>query len=793
MRAGFLHLGLCNRLDFRPIQSSLARLCNRDLPRVFLSLNAMSDKPADSTPVTAVAASAVSASASTSASASIAAAITTSSVGASASTRMLIIESLVPLAVAEVARQLPDFIDRLAQAMFHLSDQTVRPNEAKASLHGRNYLQKNTALFQRNVLASLTSALLAEIASLYNVCSSTDELDQRTLSLVTLDEMENKVLIGIIGQAIELANSSALVGLNSRLSRLLQRSEVRIAQNPFRPTVFLRAVFDAWCKFDPLVDSHRLVLRLFRPEIFVDLAPLLAQLNQDLIARGIVSDLAEVYRHGKASRASPVCPDVERRDASLQNKVHRWLQTTGDEGGQGKIPPGWGATLPGTAAPSGDRASLSSPTPQLISYLADLQQNKWQSMQATNTSGSELAAVILRNIVRDAPAGTLDAQAHAVIELLARVFDFVFSDAGIPSHLKKLLGQLQVPLLKTALIDKEFFYKENHPARRLFDQLAQSGVGMQAQAEADDPLYKTIEQIIDRVQRDFDQQLDLFTDVVADLETFLANQERDAESALKAPIAEALHEEKMQQAQLAAENDIAARIETGEVAGFVEIFLETQWLRVLTLTHSVARRKPKALVSALKAMDDLIWSVKPKVGTDERAELITKLPSILSRINAWLNAIKCDGPERITFFSRLVERHAAIVRNPAELSPRHQLHLAVNVAQKASERRLSRRARELDAAPVDQFVHEVDSLEKGNWIEFVRHNGLNTPFRLVWVSPLRSRFIFCNRQNGEPFSFTADELALALREQGATVLAIDSVSTRALSAALDDLDIETGS
>ena len=705
-----------------------------------------------------------------------------------ASSRILIIESLVPLVASEVAAQMGGFIDRLAEAMFRLSDQSVRPNEANLSFNAWNHLKKNATLFQRGALAAVTSALLSEIAALRKPLSAITGLDQRDLSLISLDEMENKVLISSISQAIELKNSSALVAVTIRLSRLLQQPEISVTHNPFRPAVFLRAVFDAWCKFDPLDQTHRLVLRLFRPDVFLNFEPLLAVLNNALIARGILPDLSAVYRHGKVSRQRPVCPDVERRDASLRNKLQRWLQPAGAQVGRDQKRSAAANALRTRSQPSAEAAPASSVTPLLMTYLSDLQRATLQSPLLESAPHSEHVTAILRDIVRDAPAGSLGSEDNNTIELLARVFDFVFADPQLPSGLKKLLGQLQLPLLKTALVDKDFFYEETHPARRLLDQLAQSGIGMHPDIDADDPLYKIIEQLIDRVQHEFDLQLGLYTDIVADLQAFIADQESNAAGAIKAHIDEALHEEKMWQAQQAAENDIAARIETGEVAGFVENFLETQWVHVLTLTHSVAKRKPQALTNALKAMDDLIWSVKPKVSTEERAELMGKLPSMLSLLNAWLNAIKWDEPARVTFFSALVERHAAIVQRPVGLSPRHQLHIAVNVAQKVSERRLNQRARELDAPPIDQFVHLVDSLEIGRWIEFIRHNGAATPFRLVWLSPLRSRFIFCTRQNDEPFSFTADELALALREQGATLMPLESVSTRALSAALDSLD-----
>lgn len=749
----------------------------------------------------------------------------------SSPTRISVIESLVPIAVNEAAEQLEVFTERLGDAMFRLSDQTVRPNEANLSFNAYNHLKKNATQLHRGIVGALSTALLREIASLEKSFTPVLDLDQPDLSLVSLDEMENKVLIGNIGQTIELDNSTALVALNIRLSRLLQRQEISIAQNPFRPAVFVRAVFDAWCKFDTDSGAERLVLRLFRPDVFLDFDPIFSELNRALVARGIVPDLAEVYRTTKRSRKPPVSPEAERRDASMQNKLQRWLEkvsgepagkaakstaagtatgvaknggsrvgasgeNAGYEGGNG----GWsrsGSSANGSSnhgkgrsrqVPQGAGAADGATSEALLRYLSEIQRNALDATGNDGTPAFAQTAATLRHIPRQAPSGSMTALDQNTVELLARIFDFVFSDPNIPDEIKRLLGQLQVPLLKTALLDKEFFFSETHPARRLLDCLAQSGIGMGQEIAADDPLFQMIEQIVDRVQQEFDQQLELYSDVVADLEAFLIEEERTAKTALKTSIAEALREEKMVRAREMAEKDVSTRIETGEVAGFVEVFLETQWTRILTLAHGVSARKPEALEKALKAMDDLIWSVKPKVSPEERKELVSKLPALLSLINAWLNAVKWDDPARVEFFSNLVERHAAIVRNPTELSPRHQLELAVNVAQKASERRLSKRAREMQEQPIDQFVHIVDSLEVGGWVEFTRHNGVHTAFRLAWISPLRSRFIFSNRQSDEPFSFTAEELAKALREQGAVVMARESVITRALAAALNEVD-----
>ncbi|HEV7949906.1 MAG TPA: DUF1631 family protein, partial [Glaciihabitans sp.] len=187
------------------------------------------------------------------------------------------------------------------------------------------------------------------------------------------------------------------------------------------------------------------------------------------------------------------------------------------------------------------------------------------------------------------------------------------------------------------------------------------------------------------------------------------------------------------------------------------------------------------------AMDDLIWSVKPKVTPDERRELLSQLPSLLSMINAWLNVVKWDGSERVKFFSTLAERHAAIVRTAVELSARQQLEITLNVAQKASERRLNKRAMEHSDLPVDEYMHLVDGLEPDTWIEFLRHSGTHEKCRLAWVSPRRTRFVFVDRQGQDAYILSFDELVQSFRGNRAAIVAADSVVDRALAAALEEV------
>jgi hypothetical protein len=692
-------------------------------------------------------------------------------------TRLTVLRALVSLASTEVAAQLDAFVTRLAEALSKLSAQGVRSEDTEAGASALQHLKRNQLTFHRLVSSCLTELLLQEIDSAHQQGQEQSKLARGAmdLSLVTFEAMEQKVLIDNLSQALLAANSDTFNPLNLRIAHLMQREEISLAENPFRPEVFLKAVSDAWTKFDLNSASHLVILRQMRPEIFLQLEPVLQALNAELVRHGILPNLTDAYRLKKAE-SNPNKPPaaVERRNLPLYSRLQRWLSPTfsteGGGGGTGRSGGGGGGAV----------------HPGLISYLTGLQKQP----QPASHAPAPVNASVLRQIRAQAPAGTLtQADSHA-IELLARTLEHVFEEPCIPPGVKQLLSQLQVPLLKAALSDRDFFFREDHPARRFLDTVARTSVACDQEKGADDPLFKMIEKIVDRVQQEYEQQIELFDDVLKDLESFVAQQTQVSGDAYSQAVAEAARQEKINRAKELAENDVAMRIESGEAAGFVETFLETQWTRVLGLAHSVQDSKPEALKNALKTMDDLIWSVKPKTTAEERKDLLTQLPSMLSTLNAWLNVVNWDGPDRVKFFSTLAERHAAIVRTAGDLSPRQQLEITLNVAQKASERRLNKRAREQVGPIADEFMHLVDGLEPDTWIEFARNGGTRQKTRLAWISARRTRFVFANRQGQEPFILTFDELAQAFRDERAAVVAADSVVDRALAAALEEVGEE---
>jgi len=707
----------------------------------------------------------------------------------SQSSRIVILQSLIPIATSLTATQLEGFTLRLGEALFRLSDQSVRPEEANISFHSYNHLKKNSAAFYRLASGKLSELFAYEVRLLEKGHKPRQLEDDSSLALVTFDEMENKVLLETLSQSIELDNADELVKLNLRISHLLKIDQINVKYNPFRPEVFLKAIYKAWCEFEPVSDSHHLVLRILKPEIFLQLNPILRELNNALIDRGILPKASDLYRlnklHGSPASTLSTLSKKTAVDPFFESKIKGILYAK--QGGAPNQPVSKeAATAVDPNFQSGETTNVVMDNQgtvtigrEFFEYLTGIQSKSIQVNPGTTNSTNTL-----RGIVEQAPQNTITQIDTNTIGLLAKIFDYVFSDPHIPADLKSLIGQLQIPTLKAALIDREFFFKQTHPARVLIDTLAKSSVTWNPDKGVDDPLYKMIAKTVERVQKEFDQQLELFSDVANDLTQFLEEEEKLSEKEIEEPIAQAMQQEKIRQARELATNDVATRTDSGEVAGFIETFLEQQWVSILVLAHTVKEQKPQALERTLKTMDDLIWSVKPKNSVEERHELVNKLPALLSSLNTWLNAIKWEDPSRVIFFSKLAERHASIARAPAEVSTRRQVEIAVNVAQKASEKSLKKSKN--DQTMPDQFVFFIDQMERGSWFDFTRNNGSVVRFKLAWVSPRRSRFIFTNRQGHDAFSISSEELLDIFRTGKAQMINDEPVVDRALQAVVEE-------
>lgn len=771
----------------------------------------------------------------------------TPAVRKAAAAQRAVLDELVAMAADHAAEALAGQVQRMSAALLDMTTAGRDPQLAARRIRSGNLLKDNPYAYVHLASTGVGLALREEAAQLAPAPrepAGGPAGAPPALSLVPLEEMDDRIAFAAISRPFDIACSEALAGLGVRLGLLLGREPVRAAHNPFRPEVFLRAMQEAWREFEPDSGAHELVVPLLRTGIVFDLAPLLEGLNEKL--KPARAREREDGRFAKTDDSAAARAARTRRDAAVAQQLRQLFGGADAASGAGLEVPlianlpqgsgGWrpsgaagfavaapaaasvqagqgagqGATCPGphahahaasgkpapshaagTAQPApggmsgGALMAPSAAMPALAAPLIEV----LEKLAAGGVPSAHPAAAAphdvfyLPRLKQTLPRGSLSRGDETTLDLLSRIFETVLLDESIPQETRELIAFLQVPVLKAALKDRSFFFEEAHPARRMLDLL--SNAGWEQPASPDDPVYRAMRSGVDKVRAE--ARPETFAAAVAELEASLAERERSEAAAIAGPIAQATRQEKQLAAQRSARKAVALRLAGEQVVALVGAFLEQRWTPVLTLAYAIEDGRPGAVDNATRAMDELIWSVKPKATQEQRKALIGRLPALLTTLNKWLDAVGWQDAERLQFFAELAECHAAIVRAPIELSPERQLELAVEAAQQDAMRRIAREQEEArdEAGPreaADPAVASLAGLVRGMRLEFLGKEGVRK-VKLAWVSPLRTLFIFAGAGRKEAFSLPAERLLDAFRTGSIRVLAPEGVVGRVLTQA----------
>jgi len=658
--------------------------------------------------------------------------------------------------------------------------------------------------------------------------------DVRKLALVDTLAMDESIVSGNIVRVVENLCHDELVEFNRAVGYLLGRPELELPANPLSPSAIVQAFTDA---LRAIKGDERLkyaILKELNQSSLGDINAIYADLNRHLEGLHVMPHASATFRRrapGQASRpagdahahgpqaeaAVPGAPSPEIDLMALLQRVASRGRRSGQPGVPGyAMPPGDGGEmpLPAIGAFGGPRILV---TQELSDALSRLQQGE----TAFDVGGLSVQFAGIpegkHNVLRDLQESPLGAKANQLeamtIELVAMLFDFIFETKDLPDSMKVLIGRLQIPVLKAAMLDGAFFSKKAHPSRLLVNALAHAGIGWSPTMGVEDPLYTKIEQIVHRVLDEFTDDIGLFDTLRKELEEFLAEEEKTAEATIQSSAEEINLRDRQEIARVVAHSEIEKRLEMHMVPNFLGVFLRQHWTGVLAQLH-LQGEESETWAIALSTLDDLVWSVQPKRASEDRRKLVAMLPNLLKRLHGGLQNVKWQPGEREQFMSNLVEAHAAAVKPSLASVPMPTTAVAEAAAAQAEEAtakgdvETAAKARALAEAmapapppqPVepaveivqDRFAEVATSLERGMWVEFEGEDGQLAFAKLAWVSPLRGTYLFTNRQGQKAVSLTADELADRFRNDRARLVEAEPLVDRAFVSMMASLEEKFG-
>ncbi|MBW8891318.1 MAG: DUF1631 family protein, partial [Burkholderiales bacterium] len=484
--------------------------------------------------------------------------------------------------------------------------------------------------------------------------------------------------------------------------------------------------------------------------------------------------------HGRLAAAgrAPACADGAAEPQALCRRAHR----------RGNAGLAFGFDDAGATGAAAPRAVSQTFAGMIAEAEAAYRAAATQYMQGSVPGAAEQATLIQQASVdlrrrsaelkKKAPT-TAD---KATVEIVALMFQAILAEERIPFSARVWFARLQMPVLRVAIAEPEFFGTLQHPARMLIDRMGSCVMGFDAAAISGSALegeirrvVQVIEQYPETGQRVFKLVFDEF---VAFLNRYLTQS--DATQRVMS-VAQQVEQKETMAIQYTIElrkmlNDMPVREEIRE-------FLFKVWAEVLAIAALRYGAQGEQTVMLKRVASELVWAASAKPNRADRARVIQDLPQLLQRLRLGMNLLGIiDEPQEAhikaigaTLSDAFLSKTEAIPAAKIEAMAERLAHLEDFVTDDggASSLPLDATSIELllgvDAAsievvadtvggvPAEDMLAWAHELEVGNWF-MLDHNDRVSQVQFVWRSDRKQLHLFASA-DGRSFLIQVGRLA----------------------------------
>ncbi|MDO9132630.1 DUF1631 family protein [Hydrogenophaga sp.] len=248
-------------------------------------------------------------------------------------------------------------------------------------------------------------------------------------------------------------------------------------------------------------------------------------------------------------------------------------------------------------------------------------------MDATHV---EKAAVVLRQRTAELKQAASTPTEKATIEVVALMFQSILAEERIPPSVRVWFARLQIPVLRVALAEPEFFSALQHPARRLIDRMGSCVMGFESNVSSA-ALEAEIKRVVQVIEQYPETGRRVFQLVFDEFQKFLSTYLSEQGSASRfVSVAQQVEQKETLSVQYTIE--LRKLLDEVPVRDEVRDFLFKVWVDVLAVS-SVKYGLRHEETSALKQVaSDLLWAASAKPNRDDRARVIQQLPALLQRL-----------------------------------------------------------------------------------------------------------------------------------------------------------------
>ncbi|MGN6787924.1 MAG: DUF1631 family protein, partial [Rhodanobacteraceae bacterium] len=375
--------------------------------------------------------------------------------------------------------------------------------------------------------------------------------------------------------------------------------------------------------------------------------------------------------------------------------------------------------------------------------------------------GERLAGDLLAQL-RRGPHGNavqLQPEHRDALDLVGLLYDQLLTETRNEGVAQQLLANLQVPLLRVALSDSDFFTVRSHPARRLLNLVLETANLWLDRSDDhfDVALNQRLQRSVERVASEFhgDGDLGVIEREANDLDSHLRLLSRRAEIAERRQVEAAQGRDRLRDARASAAAAINKRLAGHKTTPLVRALLENAWTDALTLTLLREGENSEAYRRRLAAADQLLGS---PVERDD-ARLASDLSHGLTQVG-----LQASEADQITRYALDLPQRAS---PQATAPPPSQTELLIRLKSRhkpeddEAASPVEPGSRKLALTPSERRALEtLKNLSFGSWLEFtINQQGQKVARKLAWFAPSSGRCLLVNARGAAAPERTLDQIA----------------------------------
>ena len=372
----------------------------------------------------------------------------------------------------------------------------------------------------------------------------------------------------------------------------------------------------------------------------------------------------------------------------------------------------------------------------------------------------------------------------AVIEIVALMFQAILQEDRIPPVIRVWFARLQMPVLRVALMEPDFFGTLDHPARQLIDRMGSCVLGFDSSDISGSALETEIKRVVQVIEQYPETGRRVYQLVYDEFQKFLG-QFLTSTGSIQKLVGVAQQVEQKETLAIQYTIELRNMFKDMPVRDDVRQFLFKVWAEVLAV--AAVRKGPQhaETLELKKLATDLVWAASAKPNRADRARVIRDLPVLLQKLRSGMSLLGIAAAQQDAHVKTISDALADAFISKARAIPTEQIAAMAERLERLEDFVSDEGGADLpldsenievmlgiDASNIDvvtdggskpsaAMLSWAQELQLGAWFT-LDHNGRQAQVQFVWRSDRKHLNLFAST-DGRSYLIQARRLAAYLQ------------------------------